>query len=763
MKNIIKTIKIFALVAVFLGGAFTAFAADTTLNQHPSDLPTFRVRNHTDLGPCTTSCAWDSSTNADAGEIVSVIIYYHNSGDAIAQDVTLKIGGTSGGSTGSATTHVLSGTVDADNASPATGSATVYLSSSQTLTYIDNSLIYYPDQGTTAYSLPDTNLFSSGVDIGDLGIGWYNQGTAVAKFQVSNVTTPTVYACNDGIDNDGDGLTDYPADLGCYSSSDTDEYNYVGGTGSAPVVDTLSATDVDEDSATLRGSLISTGGYTSTVYFKISDNGCSSFDATTSSSSLSYPASFSINFSGLESDTEYCYRAYASNAYGLDEGPKIYFTTDDDGNDGNFDVTTDSATNIDDDRATLRGEVEAGDYDVDDCWFEWGLDDHVSDLDETENVNCSVNDGDTEDFDEVITGLDADEKYYFRFCAEDNDGEEECGSIRSFTTDDNGTNFSPSGRANIITTIATEVTGSSAKLNGLMTESGDSYTYGYFEWGTSTALSSRTADISLGDTNNDIAFGNFVINLSPNTLYYFRACGRNEGGVDCGDILSFRTLSGGSFTYTVPTTITTVTNISSGTGGDARIMLEITSPYENACPTDINDYTVTYKNISGRDLEDVVLRVTLPTGVDFRRSSKGEFTASDNTLTLEIGTLERNEEGEVSISADVNYKAVSAGEDILVTTAVMAYTYESTLGQEDAIAYYIHDVNNCRDGNALGAFALFGGAGFFPSTLLGWLLLILVIMALIYVGRRLSEDARARRGATVAQRSSTRSVDDLPY
>jgi len=30
--------------------------------------------------------------------------------------------------------------------------------------------------------------------------------------------------CNDGLDNDGDGLTDYPADLGCQRENDRDEW-----------------------------------------------------------------------------------------------------------------------------------------------------------------------------------------------------------------------------------------------------------------------------------------------------------------------------------------------------------------------------------------------------------------------------------------------------------------------------------------------------------------------------------------------------------
>jgi len=40
-------------------------------------------------------------------------------------------------------------------------------------------------------------------------------------------STPPPAACGDGADNDGDGYTDYPSDPGCSSTSDNDEYNAV--------------------------------------------------------------------------------------------------------------------------------------------------------------------------------------------------------------------------------------------------------------------------------------------------------------------------------------------------------------------------------------------------------------------------------------------------------------------------------------------------------------------------------------------------------
>ena len=43
---------------------------------------------------------------------------------------------------------------------------------------------------------------------------------------------PTTYACSNGIDDDFDGKVDYPADPGCSSPTDTDEFNWTWGFGS---------------------------------------------------------------------------------------------------------------------------------------------------------------------------------------------------------------------------------------------------------------------------------------------------------------------------------------------------------------------------------------------------------------------------------------------------------------------------------------------------------------------------------------------------
>ena len=52
-----------------------------------------------------------------------------------------------------------------------------------------------------------------------------NYGNLTSNTASSIVECATVYQCNDGIDNDGDGLTDYPADPGCYGPTDDSEKN----------------------------------------------------------------------------------------------------------------------------------------------------------------------------------------------------------------------------------------------------------------------------------------------------------------------------------------------------------------------------------------------------------------------------------------------------------------------------------------------------------------------------------------------------------
>ncbi|MBU0536327.1 MAG: hypothetical protein KKE20_05140, partial [Nanoarchaeota archaeon] len=74
----------------------------------------------------------------------------------------------------------------------------------------------------------ETPLCSDGIDNDGDGLVDYPADPGCEDADDDNETDPvTLPECSDGLDNDGDGLVDYPADLGCENSGDDDETDSV--------------------------------------------------------------------------------------------------------------------------------------------------------------------------------------------------------------------------------------------------------------------------------------------------------------------------------------------------------------------------------------------------------------------------------------------------------------------------------------------------------------------------------------------------------
>lgn len=762
MKNIIKkciVLGAFALVT-FLGvGVANAASVDWTPFSGYSSFT--RISNYTDCPGCST---WSTSISADPGDVITLDIYVRNIGSDPSYDTKVKITPTpsspvssftfAGTITGTGSTGVVSETNYA--------SVNITGGVPKTLTYEPSSLVWlpYPCLDGLVCGVPVSGgyaaAFGGGANIG-LAPAMATYGHMQARFKVGAATVPVTYECNNGIDDDGDGLIDYPADPGCTSPTDDSEWNEVIIT--TPInVTTNSASSVSTSSATLNGYLnaIGTSASYATVYFQWGKN--YDFDHTTPSNVLYSSNYFSSSISGLSSNTQYCYRAFAQNNLGaVSTGGTVCFYTNTVIDSSNISVTTNSPTSISTNSATLNGSLNAIGVGASyaNVYFKWGKDYDF-------NYNTSSNTFySPQSLSAGITGLTANTQYCYRAFAQNNFGVTSTGNTICFTTGGSTTTVTTVPDTTnyqlpyVVTTVATSVTGSTAALNGLLSSDGNTWTTGWFEWGTTNGLGFRTADQTLG-IGDGKAFVNGIFGLSANTTYYFRACAKNTGGSMCGDVLNFRTVS--TVNPNPPVYVRPTVSTIGGGGGNSRLMLEITSPYDNACPSDINDYTVHYKNISGRTLKDVILRVTLPQDIAFRKASNGIFSETDNTLTVELNDVAINQEGDIFISGEVTRGAID--EDILVATAVMAYTYSSTLGQEDAIAYKIHDMSRC--GSSLAGFALFGN-GFFPNTFGGWLLIILLIVILIAVARSMSRKTPVVPFvATHGTPYQSRSVNDLP-
>lgn len=702
MQN--KLNKLFFALAIVTGGIFVPFfgvsataLASTTFNTDGQDYPTILVSNYSENPGCEEAC-WETSIDAEPGDTIAVLIYFHNTGNETAIDPILKL---SPKETGTGDDFTFTGTVDADNASPVSDSATVHLSEDSSISYDDGFYpkLYMSNPATSPVTLPfgqdgDELFTTGGLELNDIldddtcsGNSFCHQGSLVVHYKVAEVEDEN--ECDDGIDNDDDGETDYPDDEGCSSSSDNSE-------------------DSDED----------------------------------------------------------------------------------DGN-GNFEVNTLNEEDVETDSAKLFGEVDGIEDDsfTVERWFEWSEDE--GDVEDGDGDNLDVS-GDTDEdgeFSKTLEDLDEDTTYYFRACAENEDGDTECGDVENFTTDEENNNNDDDNECednvdndddgdedypddegcsssnddsedsegddfasfDSETTSPNSITQSSARLNGVVANNDAGDLTGWFEWGATMSLVNKTPEIFLGSTDS-VNYFNTIIGLSANTTYYFRAVAEDEdGSLNYGEILSFRTL-GASVVPQPPVVIV------SGTGtGSPFVMLEITADDETAYVGEPVDFTVTYKNISGKVLENTVLEISLPDEIDFIDTTEGEYSISDHSIIVEIGDLEINEEDEFFIDGEITRKAIPR--DLLVTDAVMAFENPSNGATEDATAYALITV---RDRSNLVGLALFG-AGFWPDTLIEWLLLIAIIFGLVYLARRLSEKKSVlieRTTATVESRGT--SPDNLP-
>jgi hypothetical protein len=323
-----------------------------------------------------------------------------------------------------------------------------------------------------------------------------------------------------------------------------------------------------------------------------------------------------------------------------------------------------------------------------------------------------------------ISNLSPNTTYYFRAIANNSYGTI-TGNTLSFQT--------TTTTSNIITTVqATNTSTTSAKLNGIfMNQNGSSGT-GYFEYGTTAAFGSTTPSQDLG-TNASVNFSATVTGLTPNANYFFRAVAISQGLVYNGNTLVFTANGTGT----------------TGVTSNKSLMLNITTNTETISKNNNVTYLVTFKNINSSNIDNTKITVQLPREIDFVNSNFGK-AGNNNTVTFDAGTMVPGQIGSITIDGKLNSKAQDDGA-IVVTTAVMSYDMNGV--NKDEIAYV---ANHVSLSSGLEANALFG-AGFLPSTLLGWLLLILVIAGLVVVGRKLYADYTKKNSAI----KNTDQVDNL--
>lgn len=289
------------------------------------------------------------------------------------------------------------------------------------------------------------------------------------------------------------------------------------------------------------------------------------------------------------------------------------------------------------------------------------------------------------------------------------------------------------------TASPTNVGPASVRLNGIALNANESFV-GYFEIGKNGAQFEKMTTFQYLSPGNNIPFSD-TLNVEPNTTYYYQAFVRVGQNLYKGNIVSFTTPSADN-TVLYPDNSSTkgasTTTQSSGILGNdkspAAVTLTIKNEKEKITVGDVVSYTVTYANNTSKKLSSVVLSVVFPTGFTVQQTTQGQILNPTN-VSVDLGTLAPGQTGSVFIQAHVD-STVSLS-DPLVINATLLYTLPN--GVHDSTVGYV--INHASRQNLLAGFSL--GSGFFPSTIFGWMITVIIILAIILIARRIAKAKKA--------------------
>jgi hypothetical protein len=148
----------------------------------------------------------------------------------------------------------------------------------------------------------------------------------------------------------------------------------------------------------------------------------------------------------------------------------------------------------------------------------------------------------------AVTGLRAGTTYHYRLVATSGAGTSR-GADGIFTT---------SSAPGAVTGTATDVTTTSATLNGTVDPNGRATTW-YFQYGTSTSYGSKTPAKSAGSGTSSVNVSIAISGLKPGRVYHYRLVATSDAGTSRGADATFST-SGAPKAVTAPATAITPTS-----------------------------------------------------------------------------------------------------------------------------------------------------------------------------------------------------------
>ncbi|MGD1057219.1 MAG: 6-bladed beta-propeller, partial [Solirubrobacteraceae bacterium] len=297
-----------------------------------------------------------------------------------------------------------------------------------------------------------------------------------------------------------------------------------------PDVYTLSsaASSITSTNATLNGT-INPEAFETHYYFEIGTT--KSYGTRTSEVSA---GSGKVNVSskqticGLAASTTYDFHIVGTNSTGTSHGENKEFTTSASGGSGCPSATTEAASNVKTTEATANGTVNPDGSETK-YHFEYGTTTAYGKS--TAEASAGSGTGNVKES-QLLSGLIKGTEYDFRLVATNATGTA-YGVNQTFKT----TTVNP---PNVTTGAATGIVEKEATLNGTVNPEGSETKY-YFEYGTTEAFGSKTAEASAGSGTTSVEVSKVISALTGSTTYYYRIVATNSGGTTYGTTKTFAT------------------------------------------------------------------------------------------------------------------------------------------------------------------------------------------------------------------------------
>lgn len=369
---------------------------------------------------------------------------------------------------------------------------------------------------------------------------------------------------------------------------------------SEPTVSTGISSSITQTTATLAGNITSTGGADITergVFWSTTDGFADGAGTKVSEAGTFGTGAFTEDVTGLSAGTTYYFKAFATNSAGTSYGSQETFTTSASATAPN--VTTNAATSVTDNSATLNAEVVAdGGQSVSERGFVYSSADATPEIDE-DNVTKVTSGSGTGSYTSDLTGLTSNTTYYVQGYAINSVGTS-YGGVQSFTT--------PKPEAPATPTFS-DVSGTSFTVN----------------WVEVSGATSYEMDIS---TASD--FGSFVSGYEDKSV---------SGTSEAVSGLAFST----TYYVRMRAVHTSGTSDNSGTGTQATTAL--TAPTVSAASSiGSNQFVANWSAIDGVDgyrldvgSTSTIFDNSSQLTEDFDSGVSGGYTGTDATISLNSG------------------------------------------------------------------------------------------------------------------------------